>query len=138
MKTKFIEATNGPRNHGKFLLARFDADEWARRSEVDGRSLVGGRGWTPEHLLVLDLQTGEGAMFRPGGLASYDLSERRVWVCPLFEPMLEWLYKQDTTDLAKLPDLVDLPAAPFAMRGYRRAGRGPEATEDPGPGRARP
>lgn len=122
MKTKLIEATNGPQNWGKFLLARFDADEWSRRSEVDGRSLIGGRGWTAEHILVLDLQTGEGAVFLPGGLARADLDSHKIWVCPLFGPMLEWLYKQDTTDLAALPDSVDLPDAPFAMSGYRRQG----------------
>lgn len=71
---------------------------------------------------VLDLQTGEGAFFRPGGYAAADLEKHRVWVCPLFEPFLEWLYRQDLTDLGQLPRLVELPDAEFAMRGYRRAG----------------
>src|SRR6266568_9619596 len=78
------------------------------------------RGWTSDHLLVLDLQTGEGAIFRPGGSARADLNEKhQVWVCPLFEPFMEWLYKQDTPDLTALPDQVELdaPGAPF---GYRR------------------
>jgi hypothetical protein len=33
MKTKLVETTNGSRNWGKFLLARFDAAEWTARSE---------------------------------------------------------------------------------------------------------
>ena len=65
MKTKIIEATNGPQNWGKFMLGRFDS-EWARGSAAltDPYSLLSRVGWTDEHLLVLDLQTGEGAIFR--------------------------------------------------------------------------
>lgn len=122
MKTKILEVTNGPMNWGKFMIGRFDG-EWSRESMVaKGESLLSARGWTPAHILVLDLQTGEGAVFRPGGLPSYDLNKHRVWVCPMFEPMLTWLYKQDLTDIAKLPDLVDLKDAPFAWSGYRRPG----------------
>jgi hypothetical protein len=29
MQVKFIEATNGPQNWGKFMLGRFDSDEWS-------------------------------------------------------------------------------------------------------------
>lgn len=71
---------------------------------------------------MLDLETGEGALFLPGGYASADLDKHKVWVCPLFEPFLAWLYKQDLQDLSKLPDLVDLPDAPFQWSGYRRSG----------------
>lgn len=128
MITKIIEATNGPNNWGKFLLGRFDATEWARRSVVNTElttPLLRQRGWAPHHLLVLDLETGEGAIFRPGGLASADLNHKhQVWVCPLFEPFLTWLYTQDVTDLAALPDLIDLPTAPFAQFGYRRTRAG--------------
>ena len=74
---------------------------------------------------MLDLQTCEGAAFSPGGLVSADLNKHRVWVCPLYEPFLNWLYKQDTTDLSALPAHVDLPDAEFQMSGYRRPG--PEA-----------
>ena len=122
MKTKLVEVTNGPLNWGKFLVGRFDG-EWSRDSMVaKGQTLLSTIGWSPEHILVLDLQTGEGAVFKPGGLPSYDLNKHRVWVCPLFEPMLTWLYKQDLSDIAKLPDLVDLKDAPFAMSGFRREG----------------
>ena len=123
MITKFIEATNGPQNWGKFAVSRFSAEEWAQRSEIDPpRSLIGGRGWTREHIHVLDLQTGEGAIFRPGGHAPYDLGKHRIWVCPLFEPFLTWLYQQDLTDLDALPGHIDLPEAEFSFTGYRRPG----------------
>lgn len=126
MITKFIEATNGPMNWGKFMIGRFDGDEWTRKSAVDDddRLLLWCRGWTPEHILVFDLQTGEGAMFRPRGFAPADLNKHKIWVCPLFEPFLTWLYLQDLTDLNKLPGHIDLPDAPFDMRGYRRSGEG--------------
>lgn len=130
MKTKIIEATNGPRNWGKFMLGRPDT-EWERRSMVGPHSpqpLMRQRGWTSRHLWVLDLETGEGAFFLPGGSARADLNKHRIWVCPLFEPFLEWLYAQDLTDLSVLPDSVDLPGAPFSMTGYRRPG--PDRAED--------
>lgn len=123
MITHFIEATNGPCNWGKFMVARFTPEQWAARSFISaGEGLLRGRGWTPDHVLVLDLQTGEGAMLLPGGCAAADLHKRRIWVCPLFEPFLEWLYQQDLRDLAQLPAHIDLPEAPFELRGYRRAG----------------
>jgi hypothetical protein len=84
--------------------------------------LITGRGWSPEHLLIVDLQTGEGAIFRPGGLAGHDLNKHAIWVCPLFEPFLTWLYEQDLSDLDKLPAHIDLPEAEFMMSGHRRAG----------------
>lgn len=127
MKTRIIEATNGERNWGKFLLGRFDT-EWGVETMVGGNAgtsswnILRSQGWDPEHLLVLDLATGEGALFRPGGLAGADLEKHRVWVCPLFEPFLAWLYKQDLSDLDKLPARVNLPDAPFAFRGHRRPG----------------
>jgi hypothetical protein len=122
MRTKFIEATNCPMNWGKFMIGEFTAEEWALRSQVDDRSIIRGRGWSSKHKLVLDLQTGEGAVFSPGGYAKADLDKHKIWVCPLFEPFLEWFYKQDLSDIDALPTHVDLPDAPFSMSGYRRAG----------------
>lgn len=127
MKTKIIEATNGPYNWGKFMLGRFD-EEWSRISSIapsDRYPLLRAVGLDDKHLLVLDLQTSEGAIFRPGGLAAADLEKHRIWVCPLFEPFLAWLYEQDLSDLNQLPDHIDLPDAPFMWRGHRRPG--PEA-----------
>lgn len=123
VKTKIIEATNGF-NWGKFLLGRLD-HEWEVKSAVDpGRRLLTQLGWAPDrmNLWVLDLQTGEGAYFQLGGSARSDLQKHRVWVCPLFEPFLSWLYQQDVTDLDQLPALVELANAPGAIYGYRRQG----------------
>lgn len=123
MIIKFIEATNretGGFNWGKFMVARFDT-EWQYKSMVGDFDLLAGRGWAPEHILVFDLETGEGALFRPGGLADYDLNKKRIWVCPMFEPFLEWLYKQELTDLTALPAHVILDS-PSAYSGYRRPG----------------
>jgi len=125
MKTRLIEATSNGFNWGKFLLGRFDESELSVRSAVNGSPLVSGRGWTADHLWVLDLQTGEGACFRPGGYAKADLDKHAIWVCPLFEPFLAWLYEQDLRDLQALPAVVELPDADNALYGYRRPGPRP-------------
>jgi hypothetical protein len=131
VKTKIVEITNGPANWGKLLVGMFD-DEWEYKSVIDGNPLLAGRGWSRDHLLVLDLQTGEGAIFRLGGHAKADLDKHRVWVCPMFEPFLTWLYAlaakmpgNPQRLYGEIPWHVDLPDAPFAMQGYRRPG--PEA-----------
>jgi hypothetical protein len=138
MKTKFIEAmhVNGDGNWGKFMVARFEEREWNRHSEVlcdeypaqagsVGTYLLGSIGWSRRDIVVFDLQTGEGARFRASGSASADLNKHKVWVCPLFEPFLSWLYKQDLTDLDKLPAKVEFTEkeAEFALAGYRRKGK---------------
>lgn len=139
MLTKFIEASHGGGgNWGKFMLGRFSPEEWTRHSELpeiktvpgslDARSLLAGRGWSPKHILFMDLQTGEGAMLLPHRNASVhaDLDKHKVWLCPMAEPFLEWLYQQDLGVLDALPAYVELPDAPFAMAGYRRPGKGDE------------
>ncbi len=122
MKVKFIEAQDGTAfNWGKFMLCRFDEAEWAYRAQIDGHHLLAGQGWSPEHVLVLDLATGEGAIFCPKGLATYDLNEKhQIWVCPMYEPFLVWLYGQDTSDLDALPGMVNLGDVPTSLSGYRR------------------
>jgi hypothetical protein len=80
--------------------------------------------------MVTDLQTGEGAIFRPGGLASYDLDKNQLWVCVLFEDFLTWLYKQDLTVLQALPRRVELDTE-SALWGHRRLGPGNLETHDP-------
>lgn len=121
MQTKFIEVTNKEQNWGKFLIVRFD-EEWEYKSAFTGRSLLAEVGWGRDNIIVFDLQTREGAGFRPGGLASADLDKHRVWVCPMYEPFLTWLYCQDLSDLSKLPASLDLKDAQFSMWGYRRKG----------------
>lgn len=144
MLTKIVESEHGQGrgNHGKFMLCRFDADEWSRESRLTTlpypMNLLGGIcGWGRESTWVLDLQTGEGALFRPGGYAHADLDKHAVWVCPLFEPFLEyaWQWVKDGHELWDLPDVVQLPDAPFALAGYRRPGpsvlvRLPELTDE--------
>lgn len=103
MKTKIIEAVQSkehPGNWGKFLVGAFD-EEWAYESRVDPERVPLLRAcgwWGPERLWVLDLQTGEGAYFNPGGFAKADLDKHRVWgrhaergagrdaLCPRFSP----------------------------------------------------
>lgn len=127
MRTKIIEVTNGPQNWGKFLIGVFDAEEWKTPSVVSplARPLLRQIGWGDGHVFVLDLQTGEGAMFHLGGYSSakYDLDKHKVWVCPLFEPFLQWLYAKRPADIADLPAHLDLPDATFSMAGYRRQGK---------------
>ena len=97
MQTFFVEAGNGF-NWGKFLVAKFDPEEWQRRAQFPGCEDTGrmllGRGWSPErHHFVMDLQTGEGAMFALDGFPDYDLQEKHaIWTCPMFLPFLRWLY----------------------------------------------
>lgn len=125
MITKIIEATNldaGGYNWGKFLVGRFD-HEWDCPSQIDqGRRLLPTVGWSPDTIMVLDLQTGEAGLFRPGGLAAADLHKHKIWVCPMFEPFLTWLYQQDLTDLQSLPAMVQITSAESAFRGFRRPG----------------
>ncbi len=122
MQTKIIEATNRF-NWGKFLLGKLD-HEWQARID-EGRLLLQQLGWgqSDKRLWVLDLQTGEGAYFRLGGLARHDLQKHRIWVCPMYEPFLTWLYQQDCSDLDKLPSMIELLGAEIALYGYRRPGR---------------
>ncbi len=127
MKTKFIEATNidaGGGNHGKFMVARFTEEEWQRRSDVEPGMLtfLQRRRWTPDNILVVDLETGEGAIFKPGGYAKADLEKHKIWVCPMAEKFLEWLYTQDLTDLDNLPGVVQIADPTTSLYGYRRPG----------------
>ncbi len=134
MLTKFVEASQAIDgtgfNWGKFSVARFEPEEWRRRSLLpgcEGEPLLGGRGWDYNgHAFVTDLQTGEGAFFRLGGLASADLNKRKIWVCVLFEGFLTWLYQHHTDNprvwFEAMPQLVALPDVEPDMAGYRRPG----------------
>jgi len=130
MKTYFFEATNGF-NWGKFAVGYFDDEEWERRSVLpaahDGHllsSLGWGRDFRYLHMWVLDLQTGEGMYVPVDGSADYQLNgKHQIWVCPLFEPFLHWLYEQDPARLPELAgSLVRLTEeeAPSSLSGYRR------------------
>lgn len=126
MQTKIIEGTQsikGERiaNWGKFLVGRL-TDEWEHQSIIAPGPLLAQIGFNSQQIWVMDLQTCEGAAFLPGGSPTYDLKNHKIWVCPMFEPFLMWLYEQDLTDLAALPNVVELPDAEFAISGYRRPG----------------
>lgn len=124
METKFVEVTNGPQNWGKFLLMRFDVEREYQSVIDPPRRLLSAIGWNPRAVWVMDLQTCEGVALNPGGHAGADLNKHKVWVCPMFEPFLTWLWEQPLPlDFAKIPAHVDLPDAEFAMSGYRREGR---------------
>lgn len=113
-----------PLNWGKFLVGVPDI-EWTVRSEVDPNNpypLLDQIGWQPLEIWVCDLQTREGAFFNPCGNARADLERHRIWVCPLFEMFLTWLYAQNIETLHLLPRIVELPDAQFSINGYRRLG----------------
>lgn len=123
MKTRIIEATNGF-NWGKFMLGRFE-EEYDHRSPISPDMSPMAR-WDRNNMLVLDLATGEGAIFRIGGSVEYDLNQKhKIWVCPMYQPFLEWLYKQPHPfDLEALPAVVNVdPEGKLSsLQGYRRTG----------------
>jgi hypothetical protein len=132
MKTHIIEVTSAREfKWGKFMLMQFDS-EWEYRSklpEAGSYPLLRAIGVGRDGVGVLDLQTGEGAIFYPrkSAMPSADLQKHRIWVCPMYEPFLGWLYQQDLAYIKALPHLVRLgPEADrhCAMQGYRR--KGPE------------
>lgn len=127
MKTHIVEVTNNDANWGKLMVCVHDDAETSYQSQMSpskfGTPLLRQIGCAGDEVWVLDLQTGEGARFRPGGLAAADLDKHRVWVCPMFQPFLEWLYaNQDLIREWKLPATLNLPEAQFDWRGYRREG----------------
>lgn len=131
MKTKIIEATNGL-NYGKFLVGVFDDSEWTRTSNVSQLNLLRAIGYDTRQppLWVFDLQTKEGAAFYPEhpDMAKYQLEKHRIWVCPMYEFFLSWLFAEHVKDAAMvialddLPALVDLETNFFAFYGHRRPG----------------
>lgn len=126
MKTHIIEVTNNNLNWGKFLLGVFDDAEKHHTSRITNGYLLREIGWDLSRTIwVLDLQTHEGASFCLGGRPHADLDKHKIWVCPMFEPFLNWLYKQDREKVMALdlPHFLDLPDAEFSMYGYRRAGK---------------
>jgi len=139
METRFVEAGQAPAkggNWGRFMVARLTTDEWHRPSHFPDRDraeaglppqkIMRSTGWHYTDVIVWDLVTGEGAMFVPGGIAQADLQKHQIWVCPMFEPFLSWLYEfiaeHGVTWLEELPAVVTLPDAAFDTSGYRRPG----------------
>lgn len=137
MLTRFIEATNidhGGINWGKFLVAKFDSADWnVHAVEADGlllEVLPGKESWNRDtSVIVFDLQTGEGARFDLRTEPAMQLDKHRVWVCPMFAPFLDWLFKEIQSrppglgrfDITTLPAVAKF-AAPSALAGHRRQG----------------
>lgn len=132
---KFVEvihqnAAGGFSNWGKFQLETYTKEEWGYLSRVQppemSMGLLRACGWGESIIWVKDLQTGEGACFTPRGNARADLRKHKIWVCPMFEPFLVWLYSHPEyhRDITQVPDRVELSydEAPPESRGYRRPG----------------
>lgn len=132
-------------NWGKFMVLVPTEEEWARRPQAPdtntgNRSLLSVCGWGPEHVWVLDLQTGEGmyTAFGRGREPAIALeAKHQIWVCPMYVSFLNWLNEQISKEVSPLsraelvhglPDYVELADAPFDFSGYRRS-RGGQANE---------
>jgi len=129
MRTHIIEATNGELNWGKFMVGVMDTQDWRRMPMTpgcdQGMPLLQARRWDVTDIWVMDLETREGAVFRlANGDPSGALNKHQIWVCPLFEPFVNWLFTQPHEQILMLalPDWVDLPDAVFAFKGHRRPG----------------
>lgn len=126
MKYKFVEATQSDHfNYGKFMVSSFDEDDFAYQSKiVENHSLLIVCGWEINRfLMVTDLQTGEGAIFlvRKGASVKMDLENHKIWVCPMYEPFLQWLYDYYDGNIDNIPSYLEIEAEAF-IYGYRRPG----------------
>lgn len=78
------EGTGAIVSQGVFLVAEFEPSEL---------EVVRETGWGPQHRLVVDLKTGVGGLYRPGGDPFFDVCQDRK-VGPLFASFMKWLYGQ--------------------------------------------
>jgi hypothetical protein len=141
MIARIVEFTNGflsTSQSWKFMVAQFDDQEWDQKSALPEASpytsLLAQIGHDRYHLWVLDLQTCEGACFRPGGNAHADLEKHAIWVCPMYEIFLGWLYRHPEfwQSVQSLPPLIvdkgQEALAASGWAGHRRPG--PQAKKD--------
>jgi len=108
MEARIIEVVNGM-CWCKFLVARLGPDELEHPSLVDlGRPALGPL--YSADLLVIDIETNEGALFCLTKRPQDALRKHRIWIGPLFGSFLTWLCEQLTAGvvLADLPGLVEL------------------------------
>jgi hypothetical protein len=102
---------------------RLPLEPVARISEIHiescpGRRLLRMCGWSPICCGCWISRPAKGRASKLGGRGSVDLSEsgkQQIWVCPMFEPFLEWFYRRDLNDSDKLPALVNLGDGPTAL-----------------------
>lgn len=121
MNTHLLEVSDGYM-HGKFMLARLDADDLRQRSALPGyetdnfwTNSGGRRKFNTHSTLVIDCQTGAAVAL---SLDPYswtklerDGEHAGAWVCPMFRPMLKWLCQQGidkSGDLTGLPRFVEI------------------------------
>ncbi len=110
MRTKIIEVVDPSETMwGKFMVGRFDV-EWSLPSVIDPgvQTLLHRLGWGPDHFLIVDLSVGHGAIFARHGHVWNDIDEKGIYFCWMFPAFLEWIRKQDLSDIEALPDSVVL------------------------------
>ena len=131
---------------GVGMGGRFMGEGWSRTSVVSdayihdsgsnhlagmiGRPLLGQVGWAPHHIMATDLQTSEGAIFHPGGLARYDLDKHQLWVCVLFEEFPD-VAVQAGSDRSPGPTPEGRTRHRECLWDHRRPGPGNFETHDP-------
>jgi len=122
-------------NWGAFLVAVPDEIEWGWRSRAlpAGAPLPEMFGWNSRQAWVMDLRTGEGAIFTMGGDARADLDAHRIHVTAQFEAFLEWLYGQDLARLRHLPYMVKVDGAVIRSLTEDETRRLAAGAEEPGP-----
>lgn len=111
------------------MVGVYEQADHERQSAIANYPLLFAIGKSRRSFWLLDLQTGEGAEFYPPDepaesyTAKFDIQKHRIWVCPLYEPFLAWLYAHASQVFDfTLPAHVDLPDAEFQLSGYRRPG----------------
>ena len=108
MKTRIIEATSDQIFWSTFLVGVFDMER-RYKSCVDGSMVL--RSYSPRDIFILDIQTREGAVFAPHGLADVDIERTAIYTGPLFKAFLHWIRAQfrEGLSLNDLPKHVEVP-----------------------------
>lgn len=113
MKTKVIEVEEPvPGFWCKFMIGVF-TDEWGHRPVVDApeyeaTSLLRQLGWSRDHYLILDLESGQGAIFHRGSHPEWDERTKGLSRNPMLVPLWKWLQTQDLDRIQDFPDKVTL------------------------------
>lgn len=115
MITHFIETTDGVA-HGKFMLGCFDEREARTQTalpELTGSIFAnagGRRKFEPRRILVVDLQTAQGAAFLLSDFYTTrdELRALKAWVCPMYRPTVLWLTDFWDKPLDELPRYVEI------------------------------
>jgi hypothetical protein len=136
METIYIEATSkrtGPGQYFTFAVSQFTDLERQRRSQITKTTLLPMLMTNYQILHILDMQTGEGAIFRFRGDPEGDRLRHQIKTSPIFPDFLAWLYQQDVSTLSTLPRIVDLDRPQLAERDSRYLRKGTNMIEATGP-----